>query len=174
MQIWKGQQHMREILTRLPYDLPGEIYRSPMPFSPSFDPGNEVLDAYVQAGVDTVVMLTEEEEMRRVTGRNLRNIYHEMGFDVIALPVEDFSIPEEEPFRKVVGEVLAKARQGKTIAIHCHAGLGRTGILAACLAKAIFGLDGREAFAWVRQHVSDAVETSQQLQFIIDFEYGGD
>ncbi len=165
---------MREILTPLPYDLPGKIYRSPMPFSPSFDPGDEVLDAYIRAGVDTVVMLTPEAEVQRVTGRSLRELYQKKGFDVIHLPVEDFSVPEEEPFREVLREVLAKAYQRKTIAIHCHAGLGRTGILAACLAKAVFGLDGQEAFAWVRQHVPDAVETSQQLQFIIDFEYEED
>jgi len=164
---------LRDILTLLPYGLPGKIYRSPMPFSPYFDPGNEVLDAYIQVGVDVVVMLTPEDEVYQVTGRSLYDMYHKMGFDVIYLPVEDFSIPEEEPFREVLREMLAKARQGKIIAIHCHAGLGRTGILAACLAKVVFDLDGREAFSWVRQHVADAVETSQQLQFIIDFKYEG-
>jgi len=164
---------LRDILTLLPYGLPGKIYRSPMPFSPYFDPGNEVLDAYIQVGVDVVVMLTPEDEVYQVTGRSLHDMYHKMGFDVIYLPVEDFSIPEEEPFRKTLSEVLAQAQQGKTIAIHCHAGLGRTGILAACLAKVVFDLDGREAFSWVRQHVADAVETPQQLQFIIDFKYEG-
>jgi protein-tyrosine phosphatase len=165
---------LRDILTLLPYGLPGKIYRSPMPFSPYFDPGNEVLDAYIQVGVDMVVMLTPENEVYRVTGRSLRNIYQEKRFDVIYLPVEDFSIPEEEPFRKTLSEVLAQAQQGKTIAIHCHAGLGRTGILAACLAKVVFDLDGREAFSWVRRAVPDAVENERQLQFIIDFEYSRD
>ncbi len=162
---------MREILTRLPYELPGEIYRSPMPFSPSFDPGNEVLEAYVRMRVDTVVMLAPDAEVQRVMGRSLRDIYQKMGFDVIYLPVKDFSIPEEESFREALREVLAKARQGQIIVIHCHAGMGRTGIMAACLAKVVFGFDGREAFSWVRRAVPGAVENEQQRQFIENFEY---
>lgn len=162
---------MRNVLTDMPYGLPGKICRSPMPFSPMFDPGNEVLDAYIRAGVEVVVMLASDAEIFEVTGRRLRNVYEEMGLEVIYSPMPDFSVPEERAFQETVRVTLQAAREGRTVAIHCHAGLGRTGILAACLAKVLFDLDGDEAFAWVRQHVPNAVETSQQLQFICDFKY---
>jgi len=155
----------------LPYGLAGKVYRSPMPFSPSFDPGHEVLDAYLRVGVEVVVMLASDAEVFEVTGRRLRNVYGEMGFEVIYSPVPDFSIPEVEAFQEIVRETLRAARDGRTVAIHCHAGLGRTGILAACLAKVVFDVDGEEAFDWVRQHVPNAVETQRQLQFICDFKY---
>ncbi len=165
---------MKNVLIELPFELAGRIYRSPMPFSPSFDPGNEVLAAYIQAGVDVVVMLASDDEVYRVTGRRLRNVYEEMGIDVIYTPVPDFSIPEEGTFQDTVRETLGAAQAGRTVAVHCHAGLGRTGILAACLAKVLFDMNGEEAFTWVRRYVPDAVETGQQLQFIADFNYNKD
>jgi protein-tyrosine phosphatase len=67
--------------------------------------------------------------------------------------------------------VLAAARAGKVIAIHCHAGIGRTGLFAACLAKAIFGLNGGAAVDWVRQAVPAAVESQAQYRFIEQFEF---
>ena len=165
---------MREKLTELPYGLAGKFYRSPMPFSPAFDPGSEVLEAYKRASVDTVVMLTPDEEVQRVTGRSLRNIYQQMGYAVIYVPVEDFSIPEPGQFEKAIPQALAAGRVGKTVAVHCHAGLGRSGIFAACLAKVVFGFSGDAAFAWVRKFIPEAVETQTQYQYVIDFNYSED
>jgi len=162
---------LTEILTELPFGLAGKIYRSPMPFSPAFDPAHEVLEAYIRAGVDTVVMLTPDEDVEAITQRNLRHIYQQMGVDVIYVPVPDFSIPKVGQFEGAVPQVLAAAHAGKTIAIHCHAGFGRTGTFAACLAKVIHQISGEEAVAWVRQFVPHAVETAEQFQFVIDFIY---
>jgi len=55
------------LLTLLPYGLAGSIYRSPLPFSPLFDRQGLVLDAFVSAGVDTVVMLTPKSEVKDLT-----------------------------------------------------------------------------------------------------------
>ena len=164
---------MTEILTELPFGLAGKVYRSPMPFSPAFDPTHEVLDAYIKAGVDTVVMLTPEEEVQAITGRYLRNVYQQMGYAVIYVPVPDFSVPEKGQFEEAVPQVLTAAHAGKTTAIHCHAGFGRTGILAACLAMVVFNISGEEAVAWVRQFVPHAVENVKQFQFVVDFKYPG-
>lgn len=158
-------------LTTLPYDLAGKVYRSPMPFSPVFDPAHKVLNAYIKAGIDTVVMLTPDEEVEAITQRNLRHVYQQMGYEVIYTPVPDFSIPEPGQFEVTIAQTLAAAKVGKTIAIHCHAGLGRSGIFAACLAKVVFDIPGEEAFVWVRKYIPEAVETREQYQFVIDFNY---
>ncbi len=42
---------MKKILTELPFGLAGTIYRSPLPFSPVYDPKGELIDAY-KAGWD--------------------------------------------------------------------------------------------------------------------------
>jgi protein tyrosine phosphatase domain-containing protein 1 len=66
---------------------------------------------------------------------------------------------------------LAAAEAGRTIAIHCHAGVGRTGILAACLAKTVFGISGEDAVAWLRQFIPEAVEGDLQYRFVLDFSW---
>lgn len=160
-----------ELLIKLPYGLPGTIYRSPMPFSPLFDPRGKILDAFVAAGVRVVVMLTPIGEVKELTGMNLHDRYQQLGFNVIYAPVEDFSVPSEGAFQKPIKKTLRAANAGKTIVIHCHAGLGRTGMFAACLAKFVFDMEGEEASQWVRQYIPHAVETLEQHHFVENFEY---
>ncbi len=157
-------------LTELPFGLPGKIFRSPLPFSPMFDPRGRVLPAYEAAGVDMVVMLNTHAELRRLLDFDLASRYQQAGYAVVHAPVPDFQAPPIEVFRPALARVLEAAREGQTIAIHCHAGVGRTGSFAACLAKMLFGLTGDEAVAWVRQFIPDAVENAEQYQFVLDFD----
>jgi protein-tyrosine phosphatase len=158
-----------EFLTELPYKLPGMVYRSPMPGSRLYDPAGQVLPAYRTAGVQVVVVLTPWEEVRQKSRLDLRAAYAKAGMDVIYLPTPDFGTPEEPAFRQALNEALNAARAGKNVAVHCHAGLGRTGIFAACMAKVVFDLDGRQAFDWVRAAIPGAVENLGQMAFIEAF-----
>ena len=158
-----------EPITELPYNLPGKIYRSPMPDSPSFDPGHLVLPAYEQVGVEVVVMLTSEDEALAIRGSDLMQTYRDIGYDVIYAPTRDFSVPDKDVFKPALEEVLAEARAGRTVAIHCHAGIGRSGTFAACLARMVFGFGGQEAIDWVRQFIRSAVENDLQAQFVRNF-----
>lgn len=160
-----------ENFTHLPYGLKGEVYRSALPYSPLFDPKGDLVEAFVDVGVDLVVMLTPEDEVWEVTGRNLKGLYKDFGFNVIYVPVEDFSVPDPGDFQGPIRQVLNAARSGKSVVIHCQAGLGRTGMFAACLAKAVLDLNGEEAVRWVRRYVPEAVQTAQQFRFVERFTY---
>lgn len=86
------------------------------------------------------------------------------------LPITDWGVPNAAFEVQWEATGLAdRLRDGETIAIHCRAGIGRTGTIAARLLVETAGLDPREAIAWVRtRHVATAVETSAQAAHLGD------
>lgn len=153
-------------LIHLPYGLAGAIYRSPMPFG-AFDIDATTLGEFRQAGIDLIVMLTTPEEDLARAGRDLEAFYLKEGYQVIRLPIVDFDVPEDNiGLDTTLKETIARAEEGKNIAIHCYAGRGRTGMFAALLARRILELDGVEAIAWTRQFFP-AIETEDQALMVI-------
>lgn len=152
-------------LTELPLNLPGKIYRSGMPFS-SYDPKGALIQTYKKIGVSMVVMLVDEEECLRITGHDLKAIYKRENFKVIYLPIPDFGTPVAEGFGQAISEVVEHARTSGKAAIHCHAGKGRTGMFAACLAKRELGYSSDQAIHWVKELIPGAVEVPEQEQFV--------
>jgi hypothetical protein len=54
--------------------------------------------------------------------------------------------------------------------MHCPAGLGRTGLFRASLARRTLGLSGTEAIPWVRHVLPHAVETPEQQRLLLQDE----
>lgn len=148
-------------LTELPYTFTGKVYCSAMPFS-TYDPDGRLIQAYKNEDVSLIVLLANYEECRRITGRDLRSTYVEEGFEVQYLPIPDFSIPEEEELREAIEKVLDHARSGGGVAIHCHAGVGRTGMFAAGLAKLGLDCSSEDAINLVRESIPGAIEVPEQ------------
>ena len=154
--------------TELPLGLSGKVYRSVMPFG-AYDREGKLIQRYQQVGIETVIVLAEEREIIAQTGRNLINFYKELGLNVDYAPIIDFGVPDANAMRATIEAMLNEARDGKNIAIHCNAGKGRTGVVAACLAKTVFHFEGTEAVDWVRQLIPGAIETKEQFDFVLAY-----
>ena len=153
-------------LTELPFHLPGRIFRSPMPFS-IYDPGGDSLLQFKREKGSLVVLLAEEIECMERAGQNLKSLYLLEGFEVLHLPIRDFGVPSKEGLEVAVKKTIARARAGQNIVIHCHAGLGRTGLFVAYLAKHVLGLSNGEAILWTRKYIPGALETEEQENWVI-------
>ena len=156
------------MLIEMPYTFPGKIFRSPMPFS-RFD-HSETWEAFRENAVDMVVVLTEQGEYLVYAGRDLPAFYRSQGLDALHIPVPDFGVPQDlQAWEDGLTQVAQIAGEGKNVAIHCLAGIGRTGTFLACLAKKELALDGEEAIRWVRDTLPGAMENSYQESFVIDY-----
>lgn len=155
-------------LTLLPLDLPGQVYRSPMPFS-RFDLAQNLMAEYKANDISVVVILVSKEESMARSGRDLHALYEREGWEVISLPIRDFGAPAiMADLRTAVEQTLEELRAGRSVVVHCYAGLGRTGMFSACLAKKALGLNPVEAVAWVRRWIPDAVEDDSQMAAVRD------
>lgn len=159
-------------LIRLPYDFPGRVFRSEMPFS-GYDRFGMLFPKYQKEQISAIVLLADDSECLRITGFDLRNFYLERGLEVIYLPIPDFGVPTISDMVDAVNLASAQADQGRHVVIHCHAGIGRTGMFAACLAVHNLGLSSVEATSWVRERIPGAIEVPEQTRIIELFAEGG-
>lgn len=125
-----------------------------------------IYPAYRTHDISVIVLLAEAHECRAKAGRDLKALCTKDGFMVVQLPIVDFGVPEAEGLHRALNATVREAQSGRHVAIHCSAGIGRTGLFAACLAKKLFKLSGEQAIEWVRQHIPFAVEMPEQRRFV--------
>lgn len=91
--------------------------------------------------------------------------YESAGFAALLAPIPDGGVPSPELFDTVMDFIEDQRAKGHPVAVHCAAGLGRTGtILAGYLIR--HGDDVITALQKVRTVRPGAVETRQQEIFL--------
>ena len=82
----------------------------------------------------------------------------------------DFGVPDDlDGLRRVLTDLLDRARTGERVEVGCLGGHGRTGTALACLAV-LAGTPAIDAVAWVRaNYCYKAVETDAQEQLAATF-----
>ncbi|MBC8503951.1 MAG: dual specificity protein phosphatase family protein [Chloroflexi bacterium] len=161
--------YLDQPITEIPFGLQGKAFRSPMPFS-SFDPLSLVWNAFVEQGVNVVFVLTEPQEYLVRARRDLPAFYRSEGMDAIHTPIRDFQTPQDISALDASLDIAEEhLRAGKNIAVHCMAGIGRTGIFLACLTKRVLSMDGESAIDWLRQYIPSALENYKQEMFVVDY-----
>lgn len=155
-------------LTPLPFNTPGKVFRSPMPFG-YFDYGETLIDEYMAAGINVVVMLVSDAEANDRARRPLREVYAENGFEVIHFPIVDFDIPRSPKTMDIpLKAAISAVEGGKNIVVHCYAGLGRAGMFLGVMARRLMEMEGAEAIEWLRGFVPGAVQTQGQARVVIE------
>ena len=136
--------------------------------------GGDWLEDEVQgwraAGVDVVVSLLTSDEVAELDLEQEGRLCEAHDIDFRSFPIVDRSVPASRKATLDFVKKLAKLlMEGKTIAIHCRQGIGRSALIAACL-LVLSGILPDAAFLRVSEGRGCSVpETSEQQQWLMDF-----
>jgi protein-tyrosine phosphatase len=92
------------------------------------------LKAWRIEGIDVVVSLLTSLEVMELELTNESDICgtHEITF--VSFPIIDRQVPATlSSATELVNQIDNFLQQGRTVAIHCRAGIGRSGVIAACV-----------------------------------------
>lgn len=113
-------------------------------------PLTENTDFLESQGIRTVISLTENPPS-----------FEETSIQQVRIPVTDFTAPTLQQMIEFVDVVSDSTAHGNPVAVHCTAGLGRSGTMAAVYLVAN-GASADEAIARVRELRPGSIETEEQ------------
>jgi atypical dual specificity phosphatase len=113
-----------------------------------------------EQGIQLIISLSEEPPPR--------HWINEAGLFSLQIPIEDMHPPSQAQIQ-VCLSAIRKAQSSKLgVALHCSAGLGRTGTMLACYFVSE-GLSARDAIARVRRLRPGSVETDEQTDAVAEY-----
>ena len=128
------------------------------------------IDNWRKAGIDCVVSLLEPVEVRELGLVEEANLCRSMNMTFTTFPIPDRQIPSSTNETRILVDALHDLiTSGKAVAIHCRAGIGRSGLMAASILKR-FGLEAESAFALIADARGIAVpDTAEQRDWVHRF-----
>ena len=94
----------------------------------------EDIERWRGQGIDVILSLLTVEEQRDLGLLNEANVAKTHGITFVSLPIGDMQIPRSrQPLAGVLQMISAELSSGRNVFIHCRQGIGRTGLVAACL-----------------------------------------
>ncbi len=115
--------------------------------------------------IDIVVSLLEKKELKPLNVSTLFEVIKKHKFTHYYFPIKDKSVPKKNvELNRLLNDLSFKIRQNKKILLHCNAGLGRSGLIAALLCKKL-GIS-ENPISYIRKHRPGSIETKDQEKMI--------
>ncbi|MDD2238039.1 MAG: dual specificity protein phosphatase family protein, partial [Kiritimatiellae bacterium] len=73
-----------------------------------------------------------------------------------------YTSPDMHQASKVVDNVSGYLRAGAHVAVHCNAGVGRSGVMVCCIVRDITKMSAKDAIAYVRQYMQTNMTDEQK------------
>ena len=144
---------------------PGKLAVAPRPRGGDWL--EDELAGWHREGVDEVLSLLTLDEEQNLDLENEANLTKREGMNFVSFPIPDRQVPASRTaLASTLEKINADLSAGRNVLIHCRQGIGRTGLVAACLLVAK-GWDPATAI----EHVSSSrglpvPETEEQRRWI--------
>jgi protein-tyrosine phosphatase len=127
------------------------------------------VDQWKAAGIDLVVSLLEAEEVSELGLGREAELCRERGIAFLSFPVPDRGVPEMPVAHRIADSIARDVTGGRSVAIHCRAGIGRSSVIAAC-ALVCAGMTAGEAFNLIKDARGVNVpDTDEQRDWVGSF-----
>jgi protein-tyrosine phosphatase len=85
-----------------------------------------------RAGLDVLVSLLENEEAVHLQLDREGDVAESNGIEFISFPIPDRGVPASVPaVLSLLKKIIGALEEGKSVAVHCRQGIGRSGLIAA-------------------------------------------
>jgi len=151
--------------------VPGELYLHSMPGRE--EPLAEFTDRASGACIEEVLSLSAVEEIERRSPEYARALKDGLlPFRVSVCGIADFGVPSDKAvFSAAVSRAAELLTQGGILLVHCGAGIGRTGMAAACILRQL-GMGCEAALAAVNS-AGSGPETPEQMSVVVTWSTPG-
>lgn len=141
-----------------------------MPRPRSGDWLSDEVTGWSRAGIQTVVSLLEPAEVSELGLADEQSLCLAANLKFVSFPIPDRGVPGNSiGFARLVAEIEQLLRSDVAVAIHCRAGIGRSGLLGACVLNAL-GIDPGSAFGMLSRARGVTVpDTDAQIQWVCEF-----
>ena len=126
-----------------------------------------------ERGVNSIVSLLEVAEAERLGVGDEPSLCSRLGIQFRQYPIRDHKTPTDTlAFRALIDDLERELRDGHHVAVHCLAGIGRTGLVAGALLvhDGLSALAATELLSDVRGCI--VPQTHEQSNYLLDYEIG--
>lgn len=125
---------------------------------------------WCSAGLNTVVCLLEQAEIRELGLRDEQVLCENSNIEFISFPISDRGVPTSaRKTVQLVERVVGLLNSGAAVAIHCRAGIGRSALVAACVLLKL-GFSSSDVFPVLsRARGVPVPDTPDQVQWLSVF-----
>ena len=122
------------------------------------------------SGVDMVVSLLERDEVSELGLQREAELCRSSGIEFLSFPIPDRGVPENgTEMLQIASSIAGGIADGRSVAIHCRAGIGRSSMIAAC-ALICSGIEAGDALARIKAARGLTVpDTDEQREWVMMF-----
>lgn len=122
------------------------------------------------------------EDLMFISGRGIKTIlsltesaphydtFLKHRFEWLHFPIVDFDVPEPAPTLALLPELDRRLVDNKPVAVHCLAGLGRTGTILCAYMTYKYRTPTTDVLPWMRRIEPGFVQTDGQERFLRELE----